>query len=54
MHCLPAGMSEQPSAATGTVIRADTVRRYADNAGFTSLDVLPIEHDFYRFYRLVP
>jgi 2-polyprenyl-3-methyl-5-hydroxy-6-metoxy-1,4-benzoquinol methylase len=54
LHCLPAGLSEQPSAGTGTVMRADTVRRYATDAGFASVDVLPIEHDFFRFYRLVP
>jgi len=54
LHCLPAGMSEQPSAGTGTVMRTDTVRRYAADAGFTRLDVLPIEHDFFRFYRLEP
>jgi 2-polyprenyl-3-methyl-5-hydroxy-6-metoxy-1,4-benzoquinol methylase len=54
LHCLPAGMAEQPSAGTGTVMRTDTVRRYADDAGFTSLEVLPIEHDFFRFYRLQP
>jgi 2-polyprenyl-3-methyl-5-hydroxy-6-metoxy-1,4-benzoquinol methylase len=54
LHCLPAGMSEQPSAETGTVMRADTVRRYAADAGFAKLDVLPIEHDFFRFYRLEP
>jgi hypothetical protein len=47
-------MSEQPSAATGTVMRTDTVRRYAADAGFSSLTVLPIEHDFFRFYRLDP
>ena len=29
LHCLPVGMSEQPSAATGTVMRTDTMRRYA-------------------------
>jgi 2-polyprenyl-3-methyl-5-hydroxy-6-metoxy-1,4-benzoquinol methylase len=54
LHCLPAGMSEQPSAGTGTVMRTDTVRRYAADAGFAKLDVLPIEHDFFRFYRLEP
>jgi 2-polyprenyl-3-methyl-5-hydroxy-6-metoxy-1,4-benzoquinol methylase len=53
LHCLPAGMAEQPSAATGTVMRADTVRRYATDAGFADVEVLPIEHDFFRFYRLV-
>jgi 2-polyprenyl-3-methyl-5-hydroxy-6-metoxy-1,4-benzoquinol methylase len=51
-HCLPAGMADQPSAGTGTVIRPETVRRYAGEAGFTSVDVLPIEHLFFRFYRL--
>jgi 20S proteasome alpha/beta subunit len=50
--CLAAGMSEQPSAQTGTVMRADTLRRYAHEAGFADVDVLPIEHDFFRFYRL--
>ena len=50
--CLAAGMSEQPSAETGTVMRADTMRRYAQEAGFADVEVLPIEHDFFRFYRL--
>jgi hypothetical protein len=35
-------------------MRADTVRRYAEEAGFGSFEVLPIENDFYRFYRLTP
>lgn len=52
--CLPVGRSEQPSAATGTVLRPETVRRYATEAGFASVEVLPVEHDFFRFYRLVP
>jgi hypothetical protein len=32
----------------------ETVRAYAAEAGFTRIDVLPIEHDLWRFYRLVP
>ena len=52
LHCLPVGMVEQPSAATGTVMRADTLRRYAREAGFGQVDLLPIEHDFFRFYQL--
>ena len=52
LHCLPVGMVEQPSAATGTVMRSDTLRDYAARAGFRSTEVLPIEHDFFRFYRL--
>lgn len=51
--CLPAGMSEQPSAATGTVMRPPTLRRYAQEAGFGDIEILPIEHDFFRLYRLV-
>jgi hypothetical protein len=47
-------MVGEGAAGTGTLIRADTVRRYADEAGFRSCDVLPIENDFWRFYRLRP
>ncbi len=50
--CLPTGMSEQPSAATGTVMRADTMRAYAAKAGFSGLEILDIPHDMLRFYRL--
>ncbi len=52
--CLPAGMAEEPSAATGTVMRPDTLRRYAEEAGFRSVEVLDLEHDLMRFYRLAP
>jgi 2-polyprenyl-3-methyl-5-hydroxy-6-metoxy-1,4-benzoquinol methylase len=52
--CLPAAMAEQPSAATGTVIRPDVMRRYATEAGFASADVLDIDHPMLRFYRLRP
>lgn len=50
--CLPDGRSHTPSAATGTVMRPDVLRRYAEEAGFVSLEVLPIENDLWRFYRL--
>jgi 2-polyprenyl-3-methyl-5-hydroxy-6-metoxy-1,4-benzoquinol methylase len=52
LHCLPVGRVEQPSAETGTAMRESTFRRYAEEAGFGSVEVLPIEHDFWRFYRL--
>ena len=52
LMCLPTGMDDHHSAATGTVMRADTVREYASEAGFAGVEVLPIEHDFFRFYRL--
>lgn len=51
--CLPDGMSHQPSVATGTVIRPDTLRRYAVEAGFSDIEVLDAEADLWRFYRLV-
>lgn len=54
LHCLPVGMAEQPSAGTGAVMRPDTLRRYAYEAGFPAVDVLPIPHDTFRFYRLRP
>lgn len=46
-------MVQQPSAATGTVMRPATLRRYARQAGFAGVEVLPIEHDFWRFYSLL-
>jgi 2-polyprenyl-3-methyl-5-hydroxy-6-metoxy-1,4-benzoquinol methylase len=54
LHCLAVGMLDEDSAGTGTVIRPDTVRAYAAEAGFSRVDVLPLEHDFWRFYRLIP
>ncbi len=54
LHCLPVGMVEPPAAGTGTVMRADTLRRYAMEAGFRSVDILPIDNFFFRFYRLQP
>lgn len=53
LHCLPVGLSESPSAGTGTVMRPSTFRGYASEAGFSSVDILPIEHDLFRFYQLV-
>jgi SAM-dependent methyltransferase len=52
--CLPTGREDQPSAATGTVMRADRFRDYATTAGYERVEVLPIENDFWRFYRLIP
>lgn len=51
--CLPDGMSSTPSTGTGTVIRRSILTDYARQAGFTEVDVLPIEDfGFFRFYRL--
>jgi 2-polyprenyl-3-methyl-5-hydroxy-6-metoxy-1,4-benzoquinol methylase len=50
--CLPDGRSRSPSVATGAVMRPDVLRSYATAAGFSRVDILPIENDFFRFYRL--
>ena len=55
LTCLPAAMTERPTAATGTVMRADTMRRYALEAGFAAVERLDEpELDMLRFYRLTP
>jgi SAM-dependent methyltransferase len=50
--CLPDGRNAADSVATGTVMRRSTFEGYAAEAGFATVDVLPIENDFFRFYRL--
>jgi 2-polyprenyl-3-methyl-5-hydroxy-6-metoxy-1,4-benzoquinol methylase len=53
--CLPAAMTERPTAATGTVMRADTFRGHAQAAGFTGFERLDEPSlDMLRFYRLTP
>jgi predicted O-methyltransferase YrrM len=47
-------VDERPSAAPGTAMRAGTVRRLADQAGYARVDVLALEHDVFRMYRLSP
>jgi 2-polyprenyl-3-methyl-5-hydroxy-6-metoxy-1,4-benzoquinol methylase len=54
LHCLPVGRVDPPALGTGTVMRPETLRRYASQAGFSGVEILPIEHDFWRFYRLRP
>jgi SAM-dependent methyltransferase len=52
VSCLPAAMGDPQTAATGAVMRTATLRRYAAAAGFGAVEVLPIETDSWRFYRL--
>jgi 2-polyprenyl-3-methyl-5-hydroxy-6-metoxy-1,4-benzoquinol methylase len=52
MHCLPVGMVDQPSAGTGTVMRPGTLRSYAEEAGFSRVEILPLDNLFFNFYRL--
>jgi 2-polyprenyl-3-methyl-5-hydroxy-6-metoxy-1,4-benzoquinol methylase len=53
MSCLHDGL-QNGGIGTGTVMRPATLRGYAEDAGLPRLDVLPIEHDTWRFYRLRP
>jgi SAM-dependent methyltransferase len=54
LHCLPVGLAAAESAATGTVMRTSTLQGYVEAAGYEAMETLPIEHDFFRLYRLTP
>jgi len=53
-HCLPTQLAEQPSAAIGTVIRADHLHALAHEAGFTRSRALDVDAGFFRLYELRP
>ncbi|QUQ62751.1 class I SAM-dependent methyltransferase [Kutzneria sp. CA-103260] len=52
ISCLPDAMGVPDSAATGTVMRPATLREYALEAGFRTVEVLPVEADKWQFYLL--
>ena len=52
LHCLTVAMADGAEEGTGTVLRPDTLRAFAREAGFGDVEVLPIENDLWRFYRL--
>lgn len=52
LHCLPVGMTGHHPVGTGTVMRTSTLEIYARAAGFSRVEVLPIDNFFFRFYRL--
>ena len=55
LTCLPAAMTERPTAAIGTVMRADTMRRLGSEAGYQNVERLDEpELDMLRFYRMTP
>jgi 2-polyprenyl-3-methyl-5-hydroxy-6-metoxy-1,4-benzoquinol methylase len=54
MSCLPDAMGDPESAATGAVMRPATLRRYATEAGFQEMQILPFHTSLFRFYRLIP
>lgn len=52
VHCLPAALAEEPSAAIGTVIRPDLVDSLAREAGFASVELSNIDAGFFNLYVL--
>ncbi|MEU4688260.1 class I SAM-dependent methyltransferase [Actinoplanes sp. NPDC023714] len=52
LHCLPATRAENPVIANGTILRAPTLLGWARDAGFPAPEVLGIDNEFWRFYRL--
>lgn len=50
--CLPDGRHADHSVATGTVMRPATLEGYATAAGYAGVDILPLDHDTFRFYEL--
>ncbi len=51
LHCLAVSM-QSAGVGTGTVMRPATVRRYAEDAGFSTVTVLPVEHPQFVLYQL--
>lgn len=51
LHCLAVSM-QHDGAGTGTVIRPDTMRRYAAEAGFATVETLDVDHPQFVLYRL--
>jgi hypothetical protein len=54
LHCLLQAMVYLHSAATGAVMSASKLEDYTKKAGFSRLEVLPIDNPLWRFYRLSP
>jgi 2-polyprenyl-3-methyl-5-hydroxy-6-metoxy-1,4-benzoquinol methylase len=52
VSCLPGAMGDPGTAATGAVMRPGTLRRYAEQAGFRGVAVLPVDAGTLRFYQL--
>jgi predicted O-methyltransferase YrrM len=53
VSCLPGAMADPHTAATGAVMRPPVLHHYAVQAGFAEVEILPIDTDYWRFYRLL-
>ncbi|MFQ5875260.1 MAG: class I SAM-dependent methyltransferase, partial [Dehalococcoidia bacterium] len=54
LHCLPQAMVFPNSAGIGCVMRPSTLRSYAEEAGYSKVEVLPVDNPMWRLYRLTP
>jgi hypothetical protein len=52
--CTPQGWLDADSEVIGAVLRPARLRELAAEAGFRTVDIMPIDHPFWRFYRLHP
>ncbi|GAA4735063.1 class I SAM-dependent methyltransferase [Modestobacter marinus] len=52
VHCLPAAIATGDHDAIGTAIRPSVVVDLARQAGFGTVEVLPIDNPLFRFYRI--
>jgi hypothetical protein len=51
---LPQGLVGDGLEPVGAVIRPDDMRELARGAGYSRVDIVPVERPFWRFYRLSP
>lgn len=51
-HCLPASMSERPSAGLGTVLRAPVVKELGRAAGYGTVETLDVDAGFFQLHLL--
>ena len=54
LWCTPQGRVQPDSEVVGAMLRPAKLRELAAAAGFGTVDTVPIEHPFWRFYRLNP
>lgn len=52
LHTLPAGMNRSRNSAASRVVRTETIRKYADTAGFNRVAVIPVRHPAFTVYQL--
>ena len=54
LFCLPNSLAEAGSVGTGTVLRSSRMRGSASDAGYSSVSILPVEHDTFILPAVAP